>query len=100
MKGDLSIYFNIPNPVNQNNGLVTLKYKEHSINIPFSDIIHMKIDYAAKALNQFKFYYHNLDDVIEQQLIRDFKEYLTVEMQTWIWLLLSWMMAVRFQFHL
>jgi len=81
MKGDLSIYFNIPNPVNQNNGLVTLKYKEHSINIPFSDIIHMKIDYAAKALNQFKFYYHNLDDVIEQQLIRDFKEYLTVEMQ-------------------
>lgn len=81
MKGDLSIYFNIPNPVNQNNGTVTLKYKEQSINIPFSDIIHMKIDYAAKALNQFKFYWHNLDDAFEQQLINDFKAYLTIEMQ-------------------
>lgn len=65
MKGDLSIYFNIPNPVNQNNGSLTLKYKEQSINIPFSDIVHMKIDYAAKALNQFKFYCHKMDDVIE-----------------------------------
>jgi hypothetical protein len=81
MKGDLSIYFNIPNPVNQNNGSLTLKYKEQSINIPFSDIVHMKIDYAAKALNQFKFYCHKMDDVIEQQLINDFKSYLTIEMQ-------------------
>ena len=81
MKGNLSIYFNIPNPVNQNNGSVTLKYKEHSINIPFSDIVHMKIDYAAKALNQLRFYCHNLDDVFEQQLINDFKAYLTIEMQ-------------------
>ena len=81
MKGDLSIYFNIPNPVNQNNGSLTLKYKEQSINIPFSDIVHMKIDYAAKALNQLKFYCHNLDDVFEQQLINDFKAYLTIEMQ-------------------
>ena len=78
MKGNLSIYFNIPNPVNQNNGSVTLKYKEHSINIPFSDIVHMKIDYAAKALNQLKFYCHNLDDVFEQQIIHDFKSYLTI----------------------
>lgn len=81
MKGNLSIYFNIPNPVNQNNGSLTLKYKEQSINIPFSDIVHMKIDYASKALNQFKFYCHKMDDVIEQQLINDFKSHLTIEMQ-------------------
>lgn len=78
MKGNLSIYFNIPNPVNQNNGSVTLQYKGKSINIPFSDIIHMKIDYAANALNQFKFYWHNLNDVFEQQIIHDFKSYLTI----------------------
>lgn len=41
----------------------------------------MKIDYASKALNQFKFYCHKMDDVIEQQLINDFKSYLTIEMQ-------------------
>lgn len=78
MKDNLSIYFNISNPVHQNTGLVTLKYKGKSINIPFSDIIHMKIDYAAKALNQFKFYWHNFDDVFEQQIIHDFKPYLTI----------------------
>ena len=78
MKDDLFIYFNIPNPVNQNTGSVTLKYKGKSINIPFSDIIHMKIDYAANALNQFKFYCHNLDSVFEQQIIHDFKSYLTI----------------------
>ena len=78
MKDDLSIYFNIPNPVNQNTGSVTLQYKGKSINIPFSDIIYMKIDYAANALNQFKFYCHNLDSVFEQQIIHDFKSYLTI----------------------
>lgn len=78
MKDDLSIYFNIPNPVNQNTGSVTLQYKGKSINIPFSDIIHMKIDYAANALNQFKFYCYNLDSVFEQQIIHDFKSYLTI----------------------
>lgn len=81
MRGDLSIYFNIPNPVNQNNGSLILKYKEQSINIPFSDIVHMKIDYASKALNQFKFYCHKMDDAVEQQLINDFKTYLTIEMK-------------------
>lgn len=80
MKDNLSIYFNIPNPVpvNQNTGSVKLKYKDKSINISFSDIIHMKIDYASKALNQFKFYWHCLDDIFEQQIVHDFKSYLTI----------------------
>lgn len=80
MKDNLSIYFNIPNPVpvNQNTGSVKLKYNGKSINISFADIIHMKIDYASKALNQFKFYWHCLDDVFEQQIVHDFKSYLTI----------------------
>lgn len=78
MRDNLSIYFNIPNLVNQNTGSATLQYKGKSINIPFSDVIHMKIDYANKAVNQFKFYWHNLDDVFEQQIIHDFKSYLAI----------------------
>ena len=78
MKDNLSVYFNISNPVDQNTGSLTLRYKGKSINIPFFDIIHMKIDYAAESLNQFKFYWHNSDDVFEQQFIHDFKSYLTI----------------------